>query len=184
MRNGCHPMLQHRDCPTPESGLGILKEFSLHSKTGKEDKSCHTGDYGILNGVFLLFAAIVLLLKIRVGRSRNFTLCPVMNEFMYDSIAATLIKKFPESHDIRSQKHPCILDCSAEYLRQGVDPLPALLLAHVKTSRMITLKRVVLQIYKYEKQRSATVGSGLLDWIVWECILATFLPFTPYQRKY
>lgn len=184
MRNGCHPMLRHRDCPTPESGLGILKEFSLHSKTGKEDKSCHTGDYGILNGVFLLFAAIVLLLKIRVGRSRNFTLCPVMNEFMYDSIAATLIKKFPESHDIRSQKHPSILDCSAEYLRQGVDPLPALLLAHVKTSRMITLKRVALQIYKYEKSGSATVESGLLDWIVWECFLATFLPFTPCQRKY
>lgn len=124
--------------------------------------------------MFLLFAAIVLFLKIRVGRSRNFALSPVMNELMYDSIAATLIKKLSESHDIGSRKHSCILYCIAEYLRQGVNPLPALLLAHVKTSRMIALKRVVLQINKYENNRSATVGSGLLDWIVWERFLATF----------
>ena len=86
--------------------------------------------------MFLLFAAIVLLLKIRVVRSRNFAPCPVMNEFMYDSVAATLVKKFPESHDIGSRKHPCIPGCIAEYLRQSVDSLPALLLAHAKTSRM------------------------------------------------
>ena len=59
-----------------------------------------------------------------------------MNSFMYDSVAATLVKKFPESHDIGSRKHPCIPGCIAEYLRQGVDSLPALLLAHAKTSRM------------------------------------------------
>lgn len=133
-------------------GDTLVVHLSLHSETDKEDKSCHTGNYCILDGVFLLFAAVVLLLKIRVGRSRNFALCPVMNEFMYDSIAAMLIKKFSESHDIGSWKHSCILDYIAEYLRQGVDPLPALLLVHVKTSRMIALRRVILQINKYEKQ--------------------------------
>lgn len=133
-------------------GDTLVVHLSFHSETCKKYKSCHTGDYRVLDGMFLLFAAIVLFLKIRVGRSRNFALCPVMNELMYDSIAATLIKKLSESHDIGSRKHSCILYCIAEYLRQGVNPLPALLLAHVKTSRMIALKRVVLQIYKYEKQ--------------------------------
>lgn len=133
-------------------GDTLVVHLSFHSETCKKYKSCHTGDYRVLDGMFLLFAAIVSFLKIRVGRSRNFALCPVMNEFMYDSIAATLIKKLSESHDIGSRKHSCIPDCIAEYLRQGVNPLPALLLAHVKTSCMIALKRVVLQIYKYEKQ--------------------------------
>ena len=35
-----------------------------------------------------------------------------------------------------------------------------------------------------KNNRSATVGSGLLDWIVWERFLATFLPLTSCQRKY
>ncbi len=110
------------------------------------------GNYGILDGALLLFAAVVLFLKFRVGRSRNLTLCPVMNEFMYDSVATMLVRKSSESRDIGSRKHSCIPDCIAEYLRQGVNPLPALLLAHVKTSCMIALKRVVLQMDKYEKQ--------------------------------
>lgn len=117
-------------------GDTLVVHLSLHSEACKKDKSCHTGDYRVIDGMFLLFAAIVLLLKIRVVRSRNFAPCPVMNEFMYDSVAATLVKKFPESHDIGSRKHPCIPGCIAEYLRQSVDSLPALLLAHAKTSRM------------------------------------------------
>lgn len=133
-------------------GDALVVHLSFHSETCKEDKPCHTGDYRVLDGMFLLFAAIVLLLEIWVGRSRDLALCPVMNEFMYDGIPATPVKKFPESHDIGSRKHSCIPDRIAEYLRQGVDPLTALLLAHVKTSRMIALKRVVLQIDKYEKQ--------------------------------
>lgn len=133
-------------------GDTLVVHLSLHSETGKENKSCHTGNYSILDGVFLLFAAVVLLLEIRVGRSRDLALCPVMNEFMYDGIPAALVKKFPESHDIGGRKHSRILNRIAEYLCQGVDPLTALLLAHVKTSRMIALKRVVLQIDKYEKQ--------------------------------
>lgn len=36
--------------------------------------------------------------------------------------------------------------------------MPALLPAHVKTSCMIALKRVVLQIYKYEEQPSGNRG--------------------------
>lgn len=133
-------------------GDTLVVHLSFHCEAGKEYKSCHTGDYSVLDGMLLLFAAVVLLLKVRVGRSRNLALCPVMNEFMYDSIAATLIKKSFECLDIGSRKHPRILGCIAEYLRQGVDPLPTLLLAHVETCRMIALKRVVLQIYKYEKQ--------------------------------
>ncbi len=147
-------------------GDALVVHLSLNSETGKENKSCHTGDYGILDGVFPLFAAIVLLLKIRVGRSWNLALGPVMNEFMYDSVAASLVKKFSKSQDIGSRKHPRVVDCVAEYLRQGVDPLPALLLAHVKTCRMIALKRVVLQIYKYEKQPFGNSGKrtvGLHD---------------------
>lgn len=133
-------------------GDTLVVHLSLHSETGKEDKSCHTGDYRVLDGMLLLFAAVVLLLKIRVGGSRNLALCPVMNEFMHDRIAPTLIEKSLECLDIGSRKHPRIPGRIAEYLRQGVNPLPALLLAHVETCRMIALKRVVLQIDKYEKQ--------------------------------
>ena len=72
-----------------------------------------------------------------------------MNEFMHDSIAPSLIEKSLECLDIGSRKHPRIPGRIAEYLRQGVNPLPALLLAHIETCRMIALKRVVLQIDKY-----------------------------------
>lgn len=139
-------------------GDTLVVHLSLHSETGKEDKSCHTGDYRVLDGVFLLFAAVVFLLKIRVGRSRDLALCPVMNEFMYDGIAATLVKKSPESHDIGSREHPCLVDGVTQHLCQRMYPLATLLLAHVITSRMIALERVVFQIDEDEEQPFGNSG--------------------------
>lgn len=134
------------------TGNTLVVHLSLHSEADKENKSCHTGNYGILDGVFLLFAAVVLLLKVRVGWFRDLALGTVMNKFMYDSVAATQVKKSPEGHDIGSRKHPCTVYGVTQHLCQRMYPLAALLLAHVKTCRMIALKRVVLQIYEYEKQ--------------------------------
>ena len=125
-------------------GDTLVVHLSLHCETGKEDESRHAGDHGILDGVSLLFAAVVPLLKVRVGRSRNLALCPVMNELMHASVAPTLVKKPSESRGL--------VNGVPEHFCQRVYPLAALLLAHVETCRMIALKRVVLQIDKYEKQ--------------------------------
>lgn len=133
-------------------GDTLVVHLSLHCETGKEDESRHAGDHGILDGVSLLFAAVVPLLKVRVGRSRNLALCPVMNELMHASVAPTLVKKPSESRGIGSREHPGLVNGVPEHFCQRVYPLAALLLAHVETCRMIALKRVVLQIDKYEKQ--------------------------------
>lgn len=131
----------------------LVVHLPLHSKTGKEAKSCHTGDYDILDGVFLLFAAVMLLLKVRVGGTGCFPFSAVMDKLVDNKFSATFIKKkSTEGDHVGCGKHSRIIDCIAEYLRQRMFPLLALLLAHVKAGRVIVLDRVVLKIDKYEEQ--------------------------------
>lgn len=118
----------------------------------------------------------MLLLKVRVGRSRYLALSTVMNEFMYDSVAATLVKKSPESHDIGSRKHTGIVNGDTQHLCQRMYPLAALL-AHVKTCRMIALKRVVFQVDEDEKQPFGNRGKrtiGLDCMMTLSCNLFAF----------
>lgn len=108
--------------------------------------------------MFILVAAVVLLLKVRIGRSRYLALSTIMTEFMYDSVAATFVKKPTESHDIGSRKHASIVNGDTQNLCQRMYPLAALLPVHLKTCRMIALKRVVFQIDEDEKQPFGNCG--------------------------
>lgn len=160
-------------------------KYYIESRSGRfHSNSSHTGKYGILDGVLILFAAVVLLLKAGVGIPRNLAFSLVMDEFIYDSIAASLVKKPSESRDIRSRKHPCITNGCTQHFRKCMYPLAALL-ALVETCRMIDLKGIVLQIDKSEELPfgqpwKADCWIGLCE----NAFLATLLPLTSCPRTH
>lgn len=122
----------------------------------KQYESCHTGDYGILDRVFLFLSAVMFLLEFRIARPWYLTFCPVMDEFVDDRGATSLVKETSEARQVGCRHHVGVFNCGFKNFGKGVDPLSALLLGHVETRRMILLSGVVLEEGENEKQ---TVGN-------------------------
>ena len=144
----------------------LVVHLSLNRKARKEYKACETSDYRILDSVFLFLPAIIFLLKLRVGRSRNLPFRTVVNEIVYNGISTPFIEESFEGCNVGSWKHSGFRNCLSENLRQCMNPLSALLLTHVKPGCMILLRWIVFQINKDEEQSVCNCGErtiGLYD---------------------
>lgn len=152
-------------------GVHFISDFLVvhppfDSRADKEYEPCQTGDYRILDSMFLLLPAVMGLLKARIGRPRDLAFRAVVDQFVNCRAAAPSIQESPEGRHVGSRHVPGVVNSHAEYLSQGMDPLPALLLAHSKTGGMIFLRRIVLEVGKDEEQPFGDTGKrtvGLYD---------------------
>ena len=113
--------------------------------------------------VYAADSAYILLLEVRVERSRNLTLGSVMDKFMNHLRTSALVKQALEGSHVLSWKHVRFLHRQGENLVQDVNPLAALLLGHIEAFTKVFLCGIVLEIDKYEEQafrdrRKRTVG--------------------------
>lgn len=133
---------------------------SLDSRADKEYEPCQTGDYRILDSMSFLLPAVMGLLKVRIGRSGDLAFRAVVDQFVDYRVTTPFIQKSLEGSHVGSRHVPGVINRHAEYLRQGMDPLTALLLAHFKTGGMIFLPRIVLEVDKYEEQPFSDTGEA------------------------
>ena len=104
--------------------------------------------------------------KVRIGWPRDLAFRAVVDQFVDYRVSTPFIQKPPEGSHVGCRHVPGVINRHAEYLRQGMDPLAALLLAHFKTGGMIFLCRIVLEVDKYEEQPFGDTGKrtvGLYD---------------------
>lgn len=138
-------------------GVHVVSNFlvmhpSFDSRADKEDETSQTGDYRILDCMSFLFPAVMGLLKVRIGGPWNLAFRAVVDQFVDYRVTTPFIQKPPEGSHVGSRHIAGVTNRHAEYLRQGMDPLAALLLAHFKTGGMIFLCRIVLEVDKDEEQ--------------------------------
>lgn len=135
----------------------LVMHLPLHRWACEENESCQCGDYSVLDGVFLLLAAVVLRLSVGVGRTGYLPLGAVMDEVMDYGVATALVKEPAEGPDVGGRKHGGRSERILQNIGQGVDPLPALLLGHPEARSMIFLRGIVLEVHKKEEQ---PIGHG------------------------
>ena len=144
----------------------LVVHLSFHGKAGEEYESRHTGDYGILHGVFLLFSTVILTLRLMVGRPWYFTFGAVMDELVDDRGASALVKQTLECGNVLRRENAGFFHGHGKHLGEYVYPLPALLLRHAVSCRKILLRGIVLEVDKDEEQAFLHCGQrtvGLYD---------------------
>ena len=168
-----------------ERVLGVrnlfVMHFTLNGSATEKDKSCKTGDYRILYCMSLFLATVIFFLKIRVGRSWNLPLCPVMDKFVHNVCSTSIIKQFLKLFHCRRREHFSVIQCHVEYLGKGMDPLSTLLLRHAKTCAHVLLSGIVLEVDKNEEKTvcdcgKRTVGLDYMPTLPGELITLDVMP--------
>lgn len=136
----------------------FIMHFSANSWTYEKNQTTSRDDNGILNGMFLFLSTVILFLLIRIDRTRNLPLCPVMQKNR-KSVFRRLCLEQPgklllcfDRHYFRIQK------ALFKNMIQNMNKTVALFLIHIENGRMILLKRVILQVNQNEEQAVCNRG--------------------------
>ena len=135
--------------------LGDLLIMCLSAKTwtDKQHKAAGSDDQGILKGMLLFLSAVIFLLFVRIDRTGYFSLCAVMQQNGRLSCLLRKVLEYPRKLPSALGWHYLrLLQALFKNQVQHMDKAITMLLIHPKTSRMVFLERVVLQINQNEEQ--------------------------------
>ena len=134
--------------------VGYFFIMHLPADTGTDEKNHTTSrdNNCIFNCVFLFLSTVIFLLLIPVGRTRNLSFCPIMQQNRKTFFARLLFE----------QRFKFLLCFCRHYFRitkallkntiQYMNKLVAVFLIHTKTGCMKLLKRIIFQVNQYEEQ--------------------------------
>ena len=141
-------------------GYFLVMRLAADTRTDKKNQTASRNDNRIFNRVLLFLSAVIFLLLLPIDWTRDFSLCPVVQQnrksFVQRMLFEQLRKLFLSfcRHNIR------ITEALLKDAIQNMNKAVALFLIHIEYRCMIFLKRVILQVNQYEEQTSFNRREG------------------------
>lgn len=154
----------------------FVMRFTGNSLANEKNQTGHSNHDCIFHCMTFLFPTVLLLLFIRVNRTRNFSFSTVMEQYWLDS---TIFREFRQTSGklfICLRRHkPHYLQTQTKNVAQTVYKSVAMLLIHAETSSMILLQWIIFQIHKNKEKTFSDINQRtILVYTEATTITATF----------